>query len=188
MKWLNRGARARATKSERRKELIRGLQASALERPQAMGDFSAGKRRMGGKVLELRGVSKAYGGVPVLAPFWHEFGRDERAGVVGPNGSGKTTLLGIVSGRTAPDTGSAEPGQTVSFGCFEQTAAALDPSVTVLDYVRERAELTRLGDGSVLTAERLLERFLFDRDMFPRVLGALSGGELQAPPAREAPG
>lgn len=179
MKWLNRGARARATKSERRKELIRGLQASALTRPEVMGEFSSVSRRMGGKVLRLEGVSKSYGGKPVLSPFWHEFGRGERAGVVGPNGSGKTTLLGIVSGRVAPDSGRAEPGPTVAFGCFDQTAAALDPSATVLDYVREHAEQVRLGDGSVLSAERLLERFLFDRDMFPRVLGALSGGELR---------
>jgi ATP-binding cassette subfamily F protein uup len=67
----------------------------------------------------------------------------------------------------------------VAFGCFDQTAAALDPSATVLDYVREHAEQVRLGDGTVLSAERLLERFLFDRDMFPRALGALSGGELR---------
>ncbi len=179
MKWLNRGARARATKSERRKELIRGLQASALVRPESMGEFSSASRRMGGKVLALEGVSKSYGGRAVIAPFRHEFGRGERAGVVGPNGSGKTTFLGIVSGRIAPDSGKAEPGPTVTFGCFDQTAAALDPSATVLDYVREHAEQVRLGDGSVLSAERLLERFLFDRDMFPRVLGALSGGELR---------
>lgn len=179
MKWLNRGARARATKSERRKELIRGLQASALEIPAAMGEFSTASRRMGGKVLRLEGVSKSYGGTPVLSTFRHEFGRGERAGVVGPNGSGKTTLLGIVSGRIVPDSGRAEPGPTVAFGCFDQTAADLDPTATVLDYVREHAEQVRLGDGSVLSAERLLERFLFDRDMFPRVLGALSGGELR---------
>jgi len=179
MKWLNRGARARATKSERRKELIRDLQASALEVPAAMGQFSSASRRMGGKVLRLEGVSKSYGGVSVFSPFRHEFGRGERAGVVGPNGSGKTTLLGIVSGRIPPDTGRAEPGPTVTFGCFDQTAAALDPTVTVLEYIRERAELNRMGDGSVLSSERLLERFLFDRDMFPRVLGALSGGELR---------
>ncbi len=179
MKWLNRGARARATKSERRKDLIRGLQSSALERPAAMGEFSSVARRMGGKVLELKGVSKSYGGAKVLDPFSYEFDRGERVGVVGPNGSGKTTLLGIVSGSLGPDSGSAEAGSTIVFGCFDQTAAALDPSATVLDYIRERAELTRMADGAVLTAERLLERFLFGRDMFPRTLGALSGGELR---------
>jgi len=63
--------------------------------------------------------------------------------------------------------------------CLARQLRQEHPDITVLDYVRERAELTRLGDGSVLSAERLLERFLFDRDMFPRVLGALSGGELR---------
>ena len=179
MKWLNRGARARATKSERRKDLIRGLQSSALEKPQAMGEFSSVSRRMGSKVLELKGISKSYDGKVVLTPFSYEFDRGERAGVVGPNGSGKSTLLAIVSGRLAPDTGASDAGQTVSFGCFDQTAAALDPSMTVLDYIRERMDLVRMSGGTTLTPERLLERFLFDRDMFPRLLGALSGGELR---------
>ena len=179
LKWLNRGARARATKSERRKERIRDMQASGLERPEAMGAFSSASRRLGRKVLEMRGVSKSYGGRRVFEPFSYEFTRGDRIGVVGPNGCGKTTLLSIVAGTLVPDEGTVDRGANTVATVFDQTARDLPPDMRVLDFARGRRELTRMADGSTLDAERLLDRFLFDRTMHDQRLSTLSGGELR---------
>jgi ATP-binding cassette subfamily F protein uup len=177
--WLGRGARARAGKSERRKGLIRDMQATGLEREAGMDGFSTLHRRLGKKILELEGVGKSYDGRVVLEPFSRSFKAGERVGIVGPNGSGKTTFLDIVSGRIAPDRGRVERGENTHFAYFDQTAASLDATQTVLGHVREKAERIRMSDGSVLSPEQFLERFLFPREMLELPLGRLSGGELR---------
>jgi len=179
MKWLMRGARARATKSERRKDLIKGMQASALERPVPMGSFSSKTRRLGRKVLELKGAAKRYDGQLVFEPFSYEFVKGDRIGVVGPNGSGKTTLLGMIAGALEPSEGSVIRGVNTACSYYGQTAAGLPMDVRMVDFIRSRSEVTTLGDGAVLDPERLLERFLFDRTMHDQRLSTLSGGELR---------
>ena len=177
--WLNRGARARATKSERRKDSIRDMQAQALLRETGMEGFSSTARRLGKKILVLKNVSKSYGGHVVLAPFSRDFKAGERVGLVGPNGSGKTTFLDIVAGRVESDSGKVERGENTHFAYFDQTASSIDSSLTVLDYIREKAERIAMADGSTLNPEQLLERFLFPRAVQDLPLARLSGGELR---------
>jgi len=179
MKWLMRGARARATKSERRKDLIKGMQAAALDRPVPMGSFSSKARRLGRKVLELKGAAKRYGERLVFEPFSYEFVKGDRIGVVGPNGSGKTTLLGMIAGTLEPSEGSVDRGTNTACSYYGQTAAGLPMDVRMVDFIRSKSEVTTLGDGAVLDPERLLERFLFDRTMHDQRLSTLSGGELR---------
>ncbi len=177
--WLARGARARATKSERRKDVIRGMRAAALEREESMSGFSTATARLGSKVAVLEGASKSYSGRVVLAPFDLELMPGERLGIVGPNGAGKSTLLDLVAGRLEPDSGSVVRGATVRVGYSDQAARDADRAQTVLGFVREKADLVRMADGSELDAERLLERFLFPRTMHGIKLGKLSGGEFR---------
>ncbi len=177
--WLNRGARARATKSERRKDSIRDMQAQALLRETGMEGFSSTARRLGKKILVLKNVSKSYGGHVVLAPFSRDFKAGERVGLVGPNGSGKTTFLDIVVGRVESDSGKVERGENTHFAYFDQTASSIDSSLTVLDYIREKAERIAMADGSTLNPEQLMERFLFPRAVQDLPLARLSGGELR---------
>ncbi len=177
--WLGRGARARAGKSERRKELIRGMQADALEREEGMEGFSTLGRRLGKKILELEAVAKSYDGREIVKPFSRGFKAGERVGVVGPNGSGKTTFLDLVSGRVRPDSGRVDAGSNTHFAYFDQTAASLDPSQTLLGLLRGKAERIPMSDGSVLSPEQLLERFLFPRASFDLPISRLSGGELR---------
>ena len=179
MAWLMRGARARATKSERRKDEIRDMQASGLQREKQMDGFSTGSRRLGKKILVLRGLSKSYAGRMVIAPFSREFKAGERIGLVGPNGSGKTTFLDLVSGRVVPDSGTVDRGETIHFAYFDQTAAKMDGATSVIAYVEAHAERIRMADGSTLSAQQLLERFLFPRAMQELSLSRLSGGELR---------
>ena len=175
--WLMRGARARATKSERRKDDIKAMQAAVLERPASNFVFSSAESRLGKKAVILKGVSVAYDGNTVLKPLDYVIEPGARLGIVGPNGSGKTSLLNLITGEIAPSSGIVERGDTVRISCFEQTADSIDPSVSVLDYIRSHAERLRLSDGAAQDATLLLERFGFDRDFQSMPIGRLSGGE-----------
>ncbi|TXT44832.1 MAG: ATP-binding cassette subfamily F uup [Spirochaetes bacterium] len=175
--WLMRGAKARATKSERRKDEIRAMQAQALERPPSNFEFSSAESRLGKKAVILKKVSLSYGEKPVLDNVEYEIRPGERLGIVGPNGSGKTSLLDLISGKTGPSSGRIDRGDTVRISCFEQTADSIDPNISVLDFIREHAEKVRLSDGAAQDAVILLERFGFDRDFQSMPVGMLSGGE-----------
>jgi ATP-binding cassette subfamily F protein uup len=177
--WLGRGAQARATKSERRKDKIRSMQEAALDREDSMEGFSTARRRLGKKVLEIHGASKSFGTKPVLLPFDRIFKAGERTGIVGPNGSGKTTFLNLVDGRLEPDSGRIDRGENTSFAYFDQSASGLDMGMTVLEFVTSHAQRINMADGSQVTAELLLERFLFTRTMQGLSLSRLSGGELR---------
>ncbi len=177
--WLARGARARATKSERRKDDIRAMQDAGLERDKAMESFSTGHRRLGKKVLELRRIQKAWDGKVVVPLFSRTFKGGERIGLIGANGSGKTSFLDLVARRTAPDSGTVDVGENTHFAYFDQSGSTIVPTTGVLEYVKEHAERIKMRDGTWLDAEQLLERFLFPRPMFDQRLSQLSGGELR---------
>ncbi len=179
LEWLKRGPRARTGKDKGRKERIKELQAAAPGREAGLQGFSSAHRRLGGKVLELHGVSKSYGGEPVVRAFSYSFRRGERIGVIGPNGSGKTTFLRLLCGEITPDSGEAVKGDSTVFGHFDQTGSAIDGSLTVIGFMKELAEVVRGERGESLSAEQFLERFLFPRDVQGIRLERLSGGELR---------
>ncbi|MEI6875377.1 MAG: ABC-F family ATP-binding cassette domain-containing protein, partial [Spirochaetota bacterium] len=175
--WLMRGAQARATKSERRKDEVRAMAADGLEREVAGERFSSIKTRLGKKGIEFKAASKSYDGRVIIAPFTWELRPGARVGIVGPNGSGKTTLLAMAAGRIAPDSGQISRGETIRHAFFEQTAESLDPAASVIDIVLEHAERVKMDDGTTLTAEDLLDRFGFPRDFQSMAVSRLSGGE-----------
>jgi len=180
LEWLKRGPQARTGKDKKRQNRIGEMVAGRPEADAPSQEaFQTGKRRLGGKVLELRGAAKAYGGRVVVAPFSYKLTKGERLGVVGPNGSGKSTLLDLIAGRSVPDSGEVDHGETVVVGYFDQKATVEDPNVEVLDFVRKAAERIRLNDGVEVSAEQFLERFAFPRPMQGQSVGKLSGGELK---------
>ncbi|HET7839358.1 MAG TPA: ATP-binding cassette domain-containing protein, partial [Rectinemataceae bacterium] len=152
---------------------------AGLERDRAMEAFTTGHRRLGKKVLELRGIRKSWDGKEVVPEYSRTFKAGERIGLIGPNGSGKTSFLDLVAGRTAPDSGTVDVGENTHFAYFDQTGSAIDGSMELLQYVKEHAERIRMKDGTWLEADQLLERFLFPRPMFELKLSQLSGGELR---------
>src|SRR5829696_7780781 len=175
--WLRRGAKARTRKSKARVDRAESLMAQPEEAARAALDMSVGSTRLGKKVLELRDVTKSYGGRVLIGGFSRTLKPGERIGVIGPNGAGKTTLLEIVAGRVAPDAGSLEVGQTVRFGYYDQESRALDERERVIDYIRAVAERVETADGSFITAGQMLERFLFNGAMQYAPIAKLSGGE-----------
>jgi ABC transport system ATP-binding/permease protein len=179
LEWLKRGPRARTGKDKSRKERIADLQDARVRKDLAMAEFSSTHRRLGKKILELQGITKSWEGREVLRPFSYSFRRGERIGIIGPNGSGKSTFLNLISGRVAPDAGTAVKGETVVYGYFDQTGSTMDGALSVIDYIREHAEQVKLAGGVTLSAEQFLERFLFPREMQTQALQRLSGGELR---------
>jgi ATP-binding cassette subfamily F protein uup len=140
-------------------------------------DISVTSSRIGRKILELRDISKSYDGRVLIENFNYILKPGARIGIIGPNGAGKTTLLEIITGRTPPDSGSLEVGQTVRFGYYDQENRALDEEERVIDYIRQIAERIETADGTHITAGQMLEKFLFSGAMQYAPISKLSGGE-----------
>jgi ATP-binding cassette subfamily F protein uup len=133
--WLRRGAKARTSKQKARIDRAHALMEQPDEKSAAPLKLASPTQRLGKKVIEVRNVSKSYDGLPLLSDFSFSFTRGGRIGIIGPNGTGKTTFLDILAGRTNPDAGAVEIGQTVAIGYYDQESAALKEDLRVIDYV-----------------------------------------------------
>jgi ATP-binding cassette subfamily F protein uup len=179
LEWLKRGPKARSTKQKARIDRISDMQNREFKQSLGKVDISTAGRRIGKKVVELEGVSKAYGDRPLFQDVTYAFAPDDRVGIIGPNGVGKSTLMNIITGRLEPDTGTVEIGGTIHIGYFDQHSEDLftNPDQRVIEYLKETAELVTTADGSIITAAQMLERFLFTPNQQYAPLHKLSGGE-----------
>jgi ATP-binding cassette subfamily F protein uup len=175
--WLRRGAQARTTKQQARIDRIATLQADAPAAQASNLDISVGARRIGKRVIELQHVGKHFGSRTLLQNLDISISPRDRLGIIGPNGSGKTTLLNLLAGRLAPDSGTIVVGETVHMAYYDQESAGLDDTQRVIDYVKEAAELVRTGEGALITAAQMLDRFLFPPATHYTPIARLSGGE-----------
>jgi ATP-binding cassette subfamily F protein uup len=176
--WVNRMPQARGTKPKYRMEAFRKLKEDSRKQYQAeMGDISIQSARMGKKVLDIYGLSKAYGDKVLFRDFSYKFQRFEKIGMIGPNGAGKSTFLGVVTGLTHPDSGHVEAGTTIRFGYYRQEGIEFNPGDRVIDVVTRIAEVAEPVPGRAITATQLLEMFLFPRTVQYGLVEKLSGGE-----------
>ncbi|GAB4074440.1 ABC-F family ATP-binding cassette domain-containing protein [Barrientosiimonas marina] len=175
--WLQRAPQARGTKQKARVERVEEMKKQTFHTTKDQVSFEAGSTRLGKKVIELEGISKAYENKPLINAFDYLVVPGDRLGIVGPNGSGKTTLLNIIAGRITPDEGTIDIGPTVKIGYYTQDGEELDGSKRLIDYIRETAEIIHTKKGEEITAEQMLERFLFPRPQQWDYIRKLSGGE-----------
>jgi ATP-binding cassette subfamily F protein uup len=175
--WLHRGAKARTTKQKARIDRVEALQEKEPSAAQGSIDIGLGSQRLGKKVIELKNISKTFKNKTLYKDFNYLVVPNERLGIIGPNGSGKTTLLEIMAGRVIPDEGQVETGETVKIGYYKQGDHEIQGSLRVVDYIKEVAEVIRTADGSTISAEQMLERFLFSRSAQWNLISRLSGGE-----------
>ncbi|MFW5774832.1 MAG: ABC-F family ATP-binding cassette domain-containing protein [Chitinivibrionales bacterium] len=177
LQWLGQTPQARSTKQKARIQRVHEMMDSLRGGRQTSMEFSISGRRLGKKILEAKKLSKSYDGTRIIERFTHAFKRQERIGIVGPNGSGKTTLLNLLTGRVFPDSGHIDTGVNTHFGVFEQNSGEFQTEKTVLQTIREVAEVVTMPDGSEISAGKLLERFLFSPAIHYTPVAKLSGGE-----------
>lgn len=176
VKWVMRGARARSTKQKARLERFEQLK--AMDSPKAAKQVEMGSvgTRLGKKTIELYDISKAYGDKVLFEHFSYIFKRFERIGFVGHNGCGKSTLMKILADLEQADSGVIEWGETIKIGYFAQECEVMDERQRVIDYIKDAAEYVRTSEGLV-SASKMLERFLFSSDMQYTPIAKISGGE-----------
>jgi ATP-binding cassette subfamily F protein uup len=174
--WIMRGCKARTTKSKERIQRYEALLNQEAPETDEAVQMAAVSSRLGKKIIELRDVSKAFDGRPIVSRFSYNLLRGDRIGIVGRNGAGKSTLLHLMAGELAPDSGTVEVGATVKIGHFSQEGRELDLNQRVYDFIHDIADEVRTDEGT-FSANQMMERFLFPGDLQSVPIGRLSGGE-----------
>jgi len=176
--WMRRMPQARTTKSKSRIDAFYELKEKAgQKRGQQQLQIGVQMQRMGGKVLEMRDVTKAYGKKVLLKDFEYLFTKGERIGVIGDNGVGKSTFLNLITGNTPPDSGEVISGDTVVYGYYTQEGFRFDEDKKIIELIKEIAEIVPASDGRQVTASQLLTWFRFPPKMQQQLISSLSGGE-----------
>tara|TARA_R100001369_G_scaffold92320_1_gene136749 strand:- start:2221 stop:4086 length:1866 start_codon:yes stop_codon:yes gene_type:complete len=176
--WMRRQPKARTTKSKSRIEDFHEIKTRASKRRNDHEvQLELNMERLGTKVVELHNISKAYDDKELFTNFEYNFLRGERVGIIGKNGTGKSTFLNILTGKQEPDTGKVVIGETVKFGYYTQKGINIKEGQKVIDVVREFGDYIPLKKGRQISAQQLLERFLFDRKKQYDFVDKLSGGE-----------
>ena len=176
--WVRRQPQARGTKAKSRVDKFYEIEKKAKK--QIADDevtMQIDMARLGGKILEAHNVGKSFGELDIIKGFNYKFKKGERVGLAGPNGVGKTTFIKLLTQEVKPDTGKVIVGDTVVFGHYTQDNKTLNEDHRIIESIREIAEFIPLKKGKKLTAESLLEKFLFPRSHQQVYVSQLSGGE-----------
>lgn len=176
LQWVRRGAQARSTKQKARLERFHEMQEMKAPEEDRQVEMDSLASRLGKKTIEIRNISKSYGGRILIKDFTYYTIRNERIGIVGENGCGKTTLLRMITGQELPDCGEIIIGETVKMGYFSQLVEEMNPEEWVIDYVKNVAEYIKTSRG-MTSASQMCERFLFTPELQYNPIGKLSGGE-----------
>ncbi|WP_405398456.1 ABC-F family ATP-binding cassette domain-containing protein [Maribacter sp. Asnod2-G09] len=176
--WMRRQPKARTTKSKSRIDDFAVIKDKASQRRKDhQVQLELNMERVGSKILELHKISKSFPNKPILDKFEYVFQKGERIGIIGKNGTGKSTFLNILSGRDQPDSGKVIVGETIKFGYYTQKGIEIKEGQKVIDVIREFGDYIPLMKGRQISAQQLLERFLFDRKKQYDFVDKLSGGE-----------
>ncbi|WP_350287459.1 ABC-F family ATP-binding cassette domain-containing protein [uncultured Croceitalea sp.] len=176
--WMRRQPKARTTKSKSRIDDFFEIKSKAHQRRQEHEvQLELNMERLGSKIVELHNVSKAFGNSTMLNKFDYSFSKGERVGIIGKNGTGKSTFLNVLTGTETIDSGKIVIGDTIKFGYYTQKGIAAKEGQKVIDVIREFGDFIPLKKGRQISAQQLLERFLFDRKKQYDYVEKLSGGE-----------
>jgi ATP-binding cassette subfamily F protein uup len=133
--------------------------------------------RLGSKMIEMHRVTKTFGNKVILQGFDYNFQRNDRIGIIGNNGTGKSTFLKLLTDTIKPDSGKIIRGETLKFGYYTQEGIETKSGQKVIEVIQEFGEFLPLKKGRKISAQQLLERFLFDRKKQYDFVEKLSGGE-----------
>ena len=176
--WIRRQPKARTTKSKSRINDFQDIKHKALQRrKEHIIQLEINMERLGNKIIELHNLNKSFDNKVILSKFNYSFKKGERVGIIGKNGSGKSTFLNLINGSLEQDSGKIIIGETVKFGYYTQDGIKIKRSQKVIEVIREFGDYIPLKKGRQISAQQLLERFLFDRKKQYDYVEKLSGGE-----------
>lgn len=175
--WVRMAPKARQAKGKARlNDYEKMLNADQKEREEKLEIFIPNGPRLGNKVIEAHGVSKAFGDKLLFDNLEFMLPPSGIVGIIGPNGAGKTTLFRMIQALEKTDKGTFEVGETVKIGYVDQSHADIDPNKTVYQVISGGSEFVRVG-GRDINARAYLSRFNFAGGDQEKLCGVLSGGE-----------
>ena len=178
LEWMRRQPKARTTKSKSRIDDFKIIKEKTQQRRNDHEvQLEINMERLGSKMIEMHKVSKAFKDTVILDQFDYNFQRNDRIGIIGKNGTGKSTLLNLLTNSIQPDTGKIIRGETIKFGYYTQGGIKIKEGQKVIEVIQEFGEYIPLKKGKKISAQQLLERFLFDRKKQYDFVEKLSGGE-----------
>ncbi|MDY0012735.1 MAG: energy-dependent translational throttle protein EttA [Rhodocyclaceae bacterium] len=177
LEWARSNPKARQAKSKAR--LARYEEMASVEyqrRNETQEIFIPPGERLGDKVIEFNGVTKAFGDKLLMDKVSFSIPAGAIVGVIGPNGAGKSTLFRMIEGRDQPDSGEIVVGPTVKIAAVDQTREGLDGSKTVFEAISEGADILTVGKFE-MPSRAYIGRFNFKGGDQQKIVGNLSGGE-----------
>ena len=177
LEWVRMAPKARQAKGKARLAAYdRMLNEEQKEREEKLEIFIPNGPRLGNKVINAEGVSKAFGDKLLFEDLDFMLPPNGIVGIIGPNGAGKTTLFRMIMGMEQADKGTFTVGETVKVGYVDQIHSNIDPNKSVYETIAEGTEYIRVGEREV-NARAYLSRFNFTGADQEKKCGVLSGGE-----------
>ena len=177
LEWIRQTPAARQTKSKARIRKFEELQNSQDNRAVGKAQIVIQvPERLGGKVIEAKGISKAYGDKLLFENLSFMLPPGGIVGVIGPNGAGKSTLFKILTGKETPDSGTIEIGSTVRLGYVDQSRDHLDPKKNVWEEISDGLDYMKVN-GQDMSTRAYVGAFNFKGADQQKNVGKLSGGE-----------
>ena len=177
LEWVRMAPKARQAKGKARLAAYdRMLNEEQKEREEKLEIFIPNGPRLGNKVINAEGVSKAFGEKLLFEDLDFMLPPNGIVGIIGPNGAGKTTLFRMIMGMEQADKGTFTVGETVKVGYVDQVHSNIDPNKSVYETIAEGTEYIRVG-GREINARAYLSRFNFTGADQEKKCGVLSGGE-----------
>lgn len=177
--WLERGVTARRKRNQGRLAKLWEMRAAraAMIGPQGTAKLGASSDDSKTKtVINAQGVGISFGQRTIIKDFTLRVQRGDRIGIVGANGAGKTTLIRLLTGETAPDTGSITLSPTLTGIVIDQQRKLLTPQKRVRDVLADGGDWVDVR-GVRKHVQGYLKEFLFDPSLIDARIGTLSGGE-----------
>ncbi len=177
LEWVRMAPKARQAKGKARlSSYDRLLNEDQKEKEERLEIFIPNGPRLGSKVIDVQGFSKAFGKKQLFKDLSFSLPQGGIVGVIGPNGAGKTTLFRLIMGQETPDEGTFDVGETVKIAYVDQTHHDLLPDKSVYEVISQGVESFRMG-GRDVNARAYLSRFNFTGADQEKKIAVLSGGE-----------
>ena len=177
LEWVRSNPKGRHAKSKARLARFEELASQEYQkRNETQELYIPPGPRLGSKVIEIKGVRKAFGDRLLIDRLDANIPPGAIVGIIGPNGAGKSTLFRMIVGQEQPDEGTIEIGETVQLAYVDQSRDALDPNKTVWEEISDGQDVIRVGDYET-PSRAYVSRFNFKKSDQQKRVGELSGGE-----------